>query len=169
MLDHNETSEKAGKWEMRKKSHKENEFFSASYLALDTFHVPVLLKAPQLLGNTALDFLVILNSCFYTVLVFPLRLVKFLASNQFFLQARHRLPAAGNQCLSWVFVVSAVSHSSTLQWLCIKLDCQKFYQISISIVLFLISITATSVYNKAYYLTWLSLLQGTLLDWNIKY
>jgi len=59
-----------------KKATKKTSVSSVSYLALDNLHAPVILKAPHLLRNTALDFLVIINSCFYTVLVFPLNLEK---------------------------------------------------------------------------------------------
>lgn len=78
MLDPNETSKtSSGSGELQEnKATKKRSVSSASYLALDNIHAPVLLKAPHLLRNTALDFLVIINSCFYTILVFPLNLEK---------------------------------------------------------------------------------------------
>lgn len=74
MSDPNRTSKLSlGSREQReKKAIKRARVSSASHLAFNNLHAQLLFKAPHLLRNTALDFLVITNNCFYTTLIIPL-------------------------------------------------------------------------------------------------
>lgn len=76
--DPNKTSKSSlGSGDPREKKATKQEFpMPPTQLWITNIHAPVLFKAPHLLRNTALDFLVIINSCLYAILLFPLNLEK---------------------------------------------------------------------------------------------